>query len=71
MKKLKQTINKLYFGEKLKFEKLLNTIKIDELKNFEKLVSFSVNAIQKRKKLYSMEMVVVLLILNIYRPNYL
>ena len=51
MKKLKQTINKLYFGEKLKFEKLLNTIKIDELKNFEKLVSFSVNAIQKKKKI--------------------
>lgn len=52
MKKFKKNhIHELYSNEKLKIQKLLNLIQIEKLKNFQKLINFSIKAIKNKKKI--------------------
>ena len=52
MKKFKKNlVHELYSNEKLKIQKLLNLIQIEKLKNFQKLINFSIKAIKNKKKI--------------------
>ncbi len=49
MKKFKKNqVHELYNNEKLKIQKLLNSIQIEKLKNFQKLINFSIKAIKTK-----------------------